>query len=104
MKNIMLVASILLLWGCGHEVDRHGKIALGFTITDTLEALVGVPMEDLKRSGKIEVLVYDFSRHNEHSYMELDSEVTQQTLYFFRFKNETLIKFGPVKNARDMYP
>jgi hypothetical protein len=60
-----------------------------------MEALVGVPMESLKRGGDIEVLIYNFSQHNKYSFIHLTERNNAQR-YFFRFKNEQLVKYGPM--------
>ncbi len=96
MKGILLVIFLLCFVSCGTKLDRNGKITLGFTITDTMNALLGVPLIDLEKGGTIETIVYDFSGHNMGSYIKLPEKFSTSKRYFFRFKNEKLVKYGPV--------
>ena len=100
-NRLSLIVILLWLFSCQTKPDRNGKITLGFTITDTMNALLDVPLVDLDKGENIEVIVYDFTGYNMDSYIKPLTTASTSKLYFFRFKNERLVKYGPVINETD---
>ena len=100
---ISLLVVLMCISGCGAKPDRDGKITLDFTITDTMNALLRVPLVDLHKGENIEVIIYDFSGHNVGTYI-MKPTGSAYRLYFFRFKNERLVKYGPVTSLADKLP